>query len=319
VLICFILGTSSGLATAITTKTGEKFPTKKITVICWGKEGAPLDLTTRVLAHLLEQEVGQKVLVENRPGGRGANGFRAVLSRPADGYTILAGTSSYILYMTGRKEFSPDQFTPLFSSVSEPTCIFVRAESSFKNVTQLIEYAKANPGKLAFGVNRVGSIHNFHAWSFAREIGMPKDGFRFVPHNSTGEVAMSVLGGHTDFGCSAPSAVISQHEAGKIRILAVMGRERGKGSPDTPTFKELGYDLEKYIWRGMWVKSGTPEEIMNFLHDTLRKTLKTEKFVEWITRNKMEYFYRERGELGKLIKKELDTALSYHRELGIVK
>jgi tripartite-type tricarboxylate transporter receptor subunit TctC len=319
VLSGFILGASSGLAITITTKTGEEFPAKKITVICWGKEGAPLDITTRVVSEALEKEIGQRVIVENRPGGRGANGMMAVLSRPADGYTILAGTSSYLLYMAGRKDFSPDQFTPLISYVSEPTCIFVKADSQFKSLDELIKYAKTGPKKLNFGVNVVGSTHNHHSWVFANNVIGSKDRFRFVPYKSTAEVAMSVLGEHTDFGCSAPSAVISQYEAGKIRILGVMGKTRWEGAPDVPTFKELGYDLELSIWRGMWVKSGTPEEVVNFLHDTLRKAVQRKEVVSWRKRSRMNDFYMKREKLEKLIEKGLAEALSYNRELGIVK
>ncbi len=319
VVIGFIFGASSGLATTITTKTGEKFPTKKITVICWGKEGAPLDITTRVVSEALEKEIGQRVIVENRPGGRGANGMMAVLSRPADGHTILAGTSSYLLYMAGRKEFSPDQFPPLISYVSEPTCIFVRADNQFKSLDELIKYAKTGSKKLNFGVNVVGSTHNYHSWVFANDIVGSKDRFRFVPYKSTAEVAMSVLGGHTDFGLSAPSAIISQYEAGKIRILGVMGKTRSEGAPNIPTFKELGYDLELSIWRGMWIKSGTPKEIVDFLHDTLRKAVHSDEVVNWRKRSRMNDFYMERDKFEKLIERGLAEALSYNRELGIVK
>lgn len=317
-----IFGTSNGLAkevTTITTKTGVKFPTKEITIICWGKEGAPLDITTRMVGDMLEKEIGQRVFVENRPGGRGANGFMATLARPADGYTILSGTSSYSFYMAGRKEFSPDQFTPLTPSLSEAGCIFVRADSPYKNIKELIEDVRANPNKLAFGVNPIGSTWHFAAWSFAKGIIKNGLGFRFVPYESTAEVAASVLGRHTDLGCSAPSSVISLHEAGKVRILAVMGKKRWEGSPDTPTLKELGYDVEVYIWRGMWVKSGTPEEITNFLHDRLRKAMQREKFIQWRKSIKSEDFSMERDKFEKLIQKSLGRAFDYLRELGLIK
>ncbi len=321
-VIYFILCTSSALAketSMITTKTGAKFPTKEITIVCWGKEGAPLDITTRMVGDMLEKEIGQRVFVENRPGGRGANGFTAVLSRPADGYTILAGTSSYSFYMAGRKEFSPDQFTPLTPSLSEAGCIFVRADSPYKNIKELIEDVRANPNKLAFGVNPIGSTWHFAAWSFAKGITKNGLGFRFVPYESTAEINASVLGGHTDLGCSAPSSAASLQEAGKVRILAVMGKKRWEGSPDTPTLKELGYDVEVYIWRGMWVKSGTPEEITNFLHDGLRKAMQREKFVQWRKSIKSEDFSMERDKFEKLVQKSLGRAFDYLRELGLIK
>jgi len=304
----------------ITTKAGEKYPTKMINVVCWGKEGASCDLTTRTMSHGLEKETGQRIIVENRTGGRGANAWSRVLSQPADGYTILGATSSYCLWMAGRKKFSPDQFTPLVSYVCDPTCIYVRADSQFKNLDQLIKYAKTGTEKLDFGANIVGSTHNWHAWSFAKEIVGDTGRFRWVPYKSNKEIVMAVIGGHVDLGIASRSNVLPQYEAGKIRILAVASKNRGLGAvAKVPTFKELGYDLELYIWRGMWIRSGTPEEIVDYLHNKFRKVTKRPEVIEWRKRYQMDDFYMERQKLGKLVKNCLVQGLEYNRELGLVK
>jgi tripartite-type tricarboxylate transporter receptor subunit TctC len=259
----------------------EAYPSKPVTMIVPFPPGGVADIVGRPLANLMEKNLKQPVVVVNRTGAGGAVGMAAVAKAPPDGYTILMGLSSISIFPVSDRingkvpPYEMSDFAPIALVTADPTVLVVRADSPYKSVKEFVEAAKKQPGKINYSSSGVyGTLH------VAMEIFANAAGIQLfhVPYQGGGPAVTALLGGQVEASAQGPAAVIGQVKGGKMRALASWGTERLKLLPDIPTFKELGYDAEFYIWSGVFVPAATPQPIQQRLREAVRQAANDAEF-----------------------------------------
>jgi len=269
------------LACCAAVQAQETFPTKPVTMIVPFPPGGVADITGRPLAAMMERALKQPVVVVNRTGAGGALGMSQVAKSAPDGYTILMGLSSISIFpvsdrINGRQPaYEMKDFAPIALISSDPTVLVVRAESPYRTLKDFVDAAKANPGKINYSSSGVyGTLH------VAMEIFANAAGIRLfhVPYQGGGPAVTALLGGQVDALASGPAAAIGQIKGGKMRALAAWSDKRLALMPEVPTFKELGYDAEFYIWAGVFAPAATPQPIVARLRDAVRSAVNDPDF-----------------------------------------
>ncbi len=259
----------------------EAYPTKPITMIVPFPPGGVADLVGRPTAAGMEKFLKQPVVVVNRPGAGGAVGMGVVAKAAPDGYTILMGLSSISIFPVSDRlnnktpAYEMKDFAPVALVSADPTVLVVRADSPYKSLADFVAAAKANPGKINYSSSGVyGTLH------VAMEIFANAAGLKLfhVPYQGGGPAVTALLGGQVEALASGPAAAVGQIKAGKMRALAGWGENRLALMPEVPTFKELGYDAEFYIWAGVFAPAGTPDPVMRKLRDAVRAAVNDPEF-----------------------------------------
>ena len=259
----------------------QDYPTKPITMVVPFPPGGVADIVGRPLASTMEKFLKQPVIVVNRTGAGGAVGMGAVAKAPADGYTILMALSSISVFpvadrINGKQPaYELRDLAPIALVTADPTVLVVRADGPYKTLKDFVAAAKANPGKINY--SSAGVYSTLHV---AMEIFADAAGIRLfhVPYQGGGPAVTALLGGQVEALASGPAAAVGQIKAGKMRALASWGTERLALMPDVPTFKELGYDAEFYIWSGVFVPASTPSSITNKLRDAVKRAATSAEF-----------------------------------------
>jgi tripartite-type tricarboxylate transporter receptor subunit TctC len=259
----------------------ETFPSKPVTMIVPFPPGGVADITGRPLAAMMERSLKQPVVVVNRTGAGGALGMSQVAKAAPDGYTILMGLSSISIFpvsdrINGRQPaYEMKDFAPIALISSDPTVLVVRAEGPYQTLKGFVDAAKANPGKINYSSSGVyGTLH------VAMEIFANAAGIQLfhVPYQGGGPAVTALLGGQVDALASGPAAAIGQIKGGKMRALAAWSDKRLALMPEVPTFRELGYDAEFYIWAGVFAPAATPQPIVARLRDAVRSAVNDPDF-----------------------------------------
>jgi tripartite-type tricarboxylate transporter receptor subunit TctC len=229
----------------------------------------------------MQKVLKQPVVVVNRTGAGGAVGMGVVAKSAPDGYTILMGLSSISIFPVSDRingktpSYEMSDFAPIALVTADPTVLAVRADGPYKTVKDFVEAAKANPGKINYSSSGVyGTLH------VAMEIFANAAGIKLfhVPYQGGGPAVAALLGGQVQASAQGPAAVVGQIKAGKMRALASWGTERLALLPDVPTFKELGYDAEFYIWSGVFAPAATPAPVLAKLRDAVRQAANSHDF-----------------------------------------
>src|SRR5215208_6933718 len=252
----------------------DSYPSKPITMVVPFPPGGVADIVGRPLAAQMEKTLKQPIVVVNRTGAGGAVGMASVAKAPADGYTILMALSSISIFplsdrINGKTpSYEMKDFAPIALITADPTVLVVSADSPWKNLKEFVESAKAYPGKINYSSSGVyGTLH------VAMEIFANAAGIKLfhVPYKGGGPAVTALLGGQVEALASGPAAAIGQIKGGKMRALASWSTERLKLLPEIPTFKELGYEAEFYIWSGVFVQAATPAAIQTRLRAAVRE------------------------------------------------
>ncbi len=256
------------------------YPSKPITIICWSKPGSPVDVFARIMAQLLPKELGQPVVVETKTGGGGVVGSNEMMSRPADGYTLLAVTDSLTTkFGEPGVKFKPGDFQMLARGEVDPFAVIVSGKSQFKTLKDLIDYAKKNPGKLTVSGPFALSGHRIYWEGLSKVAGIKTT---WIPYPGGSAAVIAVAGGDAQAGVSNPGNLKAQVKAGKIRILSVATDKRLPDFPNVPTNKEAGYDFATFHWRGMAVKHGTPRAIVDKLAKALHDVQESKPYNDYL-------------------------------------
>ena len=257
------------------------FPEKTVTLVIWSGAGGALDTYGRKLAELLEREAGWKVKVDNRPGGSGAVGVSQIMTQPADGYNILVFTGTLTFGIAqGLIPFELKDFRLLRAMQSEPSSLAVLSESQFKTVDDFTAYMKANPNGLKVGGHAPGGFHQYMLYQMMKSSGFESG---WIPHDASGKVTLGLLGKHLDAAMMTPSTGLAQVKSGEIKLLGVSTDKRSEFLPDVPTFKEQGYDIEGAVWRGVAVKAGTPDDVVEAIQAAVDKVTASEDWKKFQT------------------------------------
>jgi tripartite-type tricarboxylate transporter receptor subunit TctC len=233
-----------------------EYPKKSINYIIPFGPGGESDITARHQQSFFKGKFGQDLVISYKPGGGGAVGWSQLNSAKGDGYTIMGINLPHIIVKPMQKDvgFKTDDITGVFMFHYTPDALVVRADSQFKTLQDVIDYAKANPGKLTLSGSGKGTANHLAQIRFDDMAGIKTT---YVAFKGTGKAVAALLGNQVkaEWGYTSVGA---KHE-GKVRLLAVAMEERHPKFPDVPTFKELGFDLVSGAYRGIAVPKSTPE------------------------------------------------------------
>ena len=258
----------------------EQYPEKPVTLIIPFSAGGSHDINARVLTSVIPTYLGQPMVVRLMPGGGGQRGVAETISAKPDGYTLLFGHNFLDQLQPLVSELSYDPITELetvWKVNDSVSVIYVRADSPFKSLKELVAHAKNNPNKLIFP--------NSGKWGFSFTVGTALFAaadikVRYVPYKGGGPVKAAILAGDGDFASAPFSSVKELYQSGKIRILAVAGPERLDDIPDIESFGELGYPSDgTAMERIVMAPAGTPKERIEILRRSFASLYEDKSFL----------------------------------------
>jgi tripartite-type tricarboxylate transporter receptor subunit TctC len=254
-------------ATLATAGWAQSFPSKPLRIVVPFGPGGVADITARTVAQKMSQNMGQPVVIENKPGAGGVGAADLVAKSAPDGYTLLlmSNASAVTATMFTKLPYDTAKDFALISTLGLFDIGVVTAtESKFKTMGELMAYAKANPGKLNVGSINTGSTQNLAAELFKTNAGVD---MQIVPFNGTPAVINALRGGQIDVAVEILSPIMGQIKGGALRALVVTDDQRSPSLPDVPTTKEVG--LPNYLassWNALAVPAGTPKDVVARLH-----------------------------------------------------
>ncbi|MGH8698146.1 MAG: tripartite tricarboxylate transporter substrate binding protein, partial [Burkholderiales bacterium] len=275
-ILCSVLA-----ACAAGTAAAQAYPDRTVTLVNPFPPGGVVDNQGRPLAAALERALKQPVVILNKPGGAGAVGYTFAANAKPDGYTVLAGIVSVSSIPEADKLFgrapsySLDQLVPVARVSADPIYVAVLADSPWKTLKEMLDAIKAKP--MGYSYSSSGPYGALHVPTEMLLQGAGAKA-RHVPTTGGGPAINALLGGHVDFTTGGPSALAGQMKAGKFRVLAGTGAKRHPVLPDVPTMTELGYDMDYYLWLGLFVPRGTPEAAVKVLRDATRAAVNDPEF-----------------------------------------
>jgi len=292
------------------------YPSRPITIVVPYAPGGGGDTFTRAIAAQAQDELGVKILVENRTGGGATIGVGSVARAAPDGYTLAFVSSSPVVVVPNFFDVPYDpatDLTYLSRFVVSPYPVLVRGDSEFESFDALLEYARSNPGKLRWstaGIN--GAPH------IATEAALKQEGIRsaFVPMQGSTEVLAGLLGGTIEMGVMSDYA--GPLAAGDVRLLAEIGPDPIDGFPNIPTYKQLGYPLAPTIFFGFAGPAGLPNEVIATWEGTLQTIAESASFREVAHRLNGKVTYMGHKEFEALVLSDIDSTRSALDSMGLL-
>jgi len=256
----------------------EPFPQKgplEITVLF--PAGSSADVTARMLADGMSKQLGQRVLVVNRPGAGGAIGYKYVAAQKPDGYALVWNSNSIsTTFHSGQLPFDYKAFDAVARVLVESVVVAVRADSPFRTLNDFISEARRKPKAISVGHSGIGSHTHISLAALMHAAGIEVNDVPF----GAAQVVPSLLGGHVDAVVQLPAALSAPVRQGQVRLLAVLIPERDPALAAVPTAREQGFDVSVEAWRGIAVPHGTPRPIIVALETSIKKTIESNEFVK---------------------------------------
>jgi tripartite-type tricarboxylate transporter receptor subunit TctC len=290
----FVIGTAVA-ALARPAFAQDAFPSHAITIINAFPPGGLNDIVTRPLATAMEPILKQPVVVETKAGAAGQVGAQFVASAKPDGYTLLShntGLSGYaeVDKLFGRSpKVSRADFIPLARLVADPMLLLVNDQQPYKTLQEFIAGAKAQPDTLVFSSGGLYGASHLPLAYLEKATGPLH--LRHLPTNGGGPAIVAILGNNAQVTTQSVSATLPHIKAGKLRPLATFGANRSKSLPDVPTLKEIGYDVEYYLWVGIFAPKGTPVEVVTMLRAAIGQAVQSADFKAALANTGQELAY----------------------------
>jgi len=258
------------------------YPDRPIEIIVPFGVGGGSDTAARAVAEGLKPLLKAPLLITNMPGGGATKGMLHVSMQPADGYTILAVTTSHLIDAVKPKTRAHllRDFDPLMRVQWDTTAVFVAGDSKFKTLAELVDWGKKNPRQLKFAGTSPGGWSEIQTVAFFKKQGVE---VTFVPYDGGAEIKAAILGGHIHGACEELAETLPLARAGKLKALCVIMEKRHPAIPDVPCSTELGVDYTHGLMRAWAVRKGTPPDRFKYLHDTIKRSLDApvyKKFME---------------------------------------
>lgn len=298
-------------------QTVAKYPTKTIQMIVPYGAGGGADISVRLLVKYLEQELGQKFIVQNVSGGSGTIGFTQLANAKADGYTLGYFSSTQTndgLLFEGIK-YDNSSFTPISLFSNDPHIIVVSKASGITTMKELVEAAKKNPGNMTFGLGGAWTSHDFLRMSLEEKAGVT---FKRMVFQGGAAAITAVAGGNCTVAVPFVSEALAQIEAGNVVPIAISSNSRFELTPSIPTVKESGYDFEHTMWRALVGPAGLSADVVSTLDAAMAKVmtnpeyleaaLKAGTFAEYQNNAKFSKYYEENHKFYQKLIKEAQLA-----------
>jgi tripartite-type tricarboxylate transporter receptor subunit TctC len=256
----------SSVALAMPALAQDAWPSRQVTLVVPFSAGGSADLIARLLAQHLQAKFGASFVIENKGGAGGSLGAGYAAKAAPDGYTLLIGTVSTNAinpFLYSNLPFNVERdFQPISRIVQLPNLMFVRPSLPVKNVPELIEYLKANEGKVSHGSSGHGTSSHLSAVLFQIASGTK---MIHVPFRSTSEELNSMMGGHIDVAIDSMTTAWPHAQTGQVRAIGVTTPQRSPAAPDVPAIGETLKGYEATGWQGLFAPAGTPRPIIDKL------------------------------------------------------
>jgi tripartite-type tricarboxylate transporter receptor subunit TctC len=319
-MAAFALIAGGALASTLPAQ-AQTYPSRPITVVVALAAGTGMDIIVRSYSEKLSQTLGRPIIIENRPGNAGMAAVDAALKAPPDGYTLLAATSSAMAIrpsMFKKPPYDPTtDFVPVSHYLKSPFVLVVNPDLPIKSVPDLIAYAKARPGKVAFSSTSIGGAPHLSGEYINQRFGVQ---MTHVPYKISPQAIQDVAAGHVQLTFAEAAASLSLIRDGKLRALAVTSTTRLGTLPDVPPFAEASGipDFEAVSWHMLFARSGTPKEIVDRLHTEMSRTIATPDLQSRMTGlGLIPYAPPPIAESQRYIKSEIDKWGSLVKSLGL--
>jgi tripartite-type tricarboxylate transporter receptor subunit TctC len=299
----------------------DSYPSRPISVIIPFPPGGVAELTARPLLSMMERILKQPMVVVNKPGASGTVGAQqAAISKP-DGYTLLVSVSSMSVFpevdiLFGRpKTYKREDFAPIALLSADPMILVVKKDSPYKSVADIVADAKKRPNEIKYSSSGVYGATHLPTEMFAHAAGIK---LRHVPYTGGGPALIALLGGHVDILFSVPIIAFVQLKSGDVTPLAVASEKRHPAFLNIPTLKELGYDVEYYMWCGFFAPKATPPDILKILREATRKAAASPEFKAAMDKMNTPIDYRDADEFQKFWDKDAQRSIEAIRRIGRV-
>jgi tripartite-type tricarboxylate transporter receptor subunit TctC len=268
--------------------------------------GSSADVTARMLADGMSRQLGQKVLVVNRPGAGGAIGYKYVQAQKPDGYSLVWNSNSIsTTYHSGQLGFDYRAFDAVARVLVESVVLAVRSDAGWKSLNDLVAEAKAKPKAVSVGHSGIGSHTHISLAALFRASGVEVNEVPF----GAAQVVPSLLGGHVAAIVQFPAALAGPLKQGQVRLLAALTQSRDPAWPEVPTAREQGFDVALDAWRGIAVPRGTPRAAIAALEGAIRRSVESAEFKKSSENLGVRPAFMPAEEFSELISKE-DASLS---------
>ena len=290
----------------------DAYPSRAITIIVPNPPGGMNQLTAQPLSAVIEKLTKQPAPVINKPGATATLGTAYVANQKPDGYHILVTTPNLYLALEKNKALnieSPyrlEQIQPLALTSADPVIMVVQVQSPYKTAKDFVADAKAKEGQLAYATSGPYGITHLPFAMLEHAAGIK---MRHVPTTGGGPALTALLGGHVQATGGGVATTLAHVKGGKMRALASWGAKRHPNMPDVPTFKEQGYDVEAYLWVGLFTTAGLPEPTFKAMRDLLRRTLNDPLYKQAMQKANVVIDYRDTPEFTAFFKED-------HKRLG---
>jgi tripartite-type tricarboxylate transporter receptor subunit TctC len=295
-----------------------QYPAKPIHLIVPFPPGGGNDTVARAIAQQISPELGQPVVIDNKPGAGGSVGAELAAKSAPDGYTLfLAGVGSHVVNPNVHKlAYDPVRdFAPITLIASAPSVLVVNPKVPAQNIAEFTAYARANPGKLNYASNGAGSAAQLAAAMYETMAGVK---MVHVPYKGIAPALTDLLGGEVQLMFGTVVALVPHIQSGKLRALAVTGKKRSALLPDVPTLRESGLpEYEAGSWYGIEAPAGTPRPIIEQLNAVIVKALRQPDVAKRLATEGAEVIGSTPEEFGAHIKAELERVAKIVRAAGI--
>jgi tripartite-type tricarboxylate transporter receptor subunit TctC len=317
----FVVG-SAAAAAALGMKPSmaqDAYPSRPVILINPFPPGGAADVVGRPFAAAVEPLLKQPVKIENKPGAAGQVGAQFTANAKPDGYTLLIHIVSISGFaeadrINGRQpKFTNADFIPIARFTTGPMVLVVNDQQPYKTIKELVEDAKKRPNQLVYSSSGIYGALQLPTVLFMQAAGIE---MKHLPTNGGGPALTAVLGNNSQVLVSSIAAASGQLKAGKLRALACFSEKRAGALPDVPTLKESGYDVEFYLWVGLFAPKGTPDPVVSKLREETRKAVATDQFKQAIANIGDEVAYLDQPEFAKFWETDAKRVENAIRQIG---
>ena len=297
--LCAVVLGCLAIAVPVPVAGQEPYPTRPITIVVPFPPGGIADLTARPLAPALERVLKQPVVVSNKAGAAGAVGMQSAAIAKPDGYTLMLALVSISTIpevdgLFGRAPaYTRDQFVGIARLNADPPLLVVGGETPWKTLKELVEDAKKRSGEITYASSGLYGASHVPMEMFLQAAGIR---MRHLPTTGGGPAMTALLGGHAAAWASPPALAVPHLKSGKLRALATWGGARLAAFPDVPTLKELGYDVEYYLWAGLFAPKGIAPHVFKTLRDATRQAVQDPELKTAMSRIETPIAYQDADE-----------------------
>jgi tripartite-type tricarboxylate transporter receptor subunit TctC len=301
----FVAGTAASAAAiwGHATLAQDAFPSHAVTIINAFPPGGFNDIVTRPFAAALEPIIKQPVIVETKAGAAGQVGAQVAASAKPDGYTLLSHNNGISGYAEVDKLFGRHpkttraDFIPLARLAADPVALIVNDQQPYQTLKDFVEDAKKRSDAIIYSSGGLYGASHLPMALLEKALGLPK--LRHLPTSGGGPAITAVLGNNAQTSTQTVSATIQHIRGGKLRALALLGATRSKSLPGVPTLKEMGYDVEYYLWAGLFAPKGTPPAILSTLSSAIEKAASADQFKNAIANLGLDVGYLNAADFAK--------------------